>query len=121
MTETQQEHRREPEQGKHADYKERRTATLDEEFKRCQPGRLSGETPPNAPEQPNAGFAAGEADPATYPGDREVGRFSTGQDESEPIDRGCFAEGQEHEPKAVDPDEGFGERERDSSPTGTHG
>jgi hypothetical protein len=70
------------------------------------------ETPPNAPEQRNAGFAAGEADPAKYPEDLEIGRFSSGQDESEPIERGSFAEGQETEPKAIDPDEGFAERAR---------
>jgi hypothetical protein len=69
-------------------------------------------TPPNAPEQRNAGFAAGEADPAKYPADLEIGRFSTGQDESEAIERGCFAEGQETEPKAIDPNEGFAERQR---------
>jgi hypothetical protein len=69
-------------------------------------------TPPNAPEQPNAGFAAGEADPAKYPEDLEIGRFSTGQDKSEPTERGSFAEGQETEPKAIDPDEGFAERAR---------
>jgi hypothetical protein len=67
-------------------------------------------TPPNAPEQSNGCFAAGEADPAKYPEDLAIGRFSTGQDESEPIERGCFAEGQETEPKAVDPNEGFAER-----------
>jgi hypothetical protein len=68
--------------------------------------------PPNAPEQRNAGFAQGEADPAKYPEDLEVGRFSTGQDESEPIARGCFGEGQETGPKAIDPSEGFAEEER---------
>jgi hypothetical protein len=76
-------------------------------------------TPPNAPEQRNPGFAEGEADPVTYPEDLEVGRFSTGQDESEPMTRGCFAEGQEAEPKAIDPREGFAEQERESSPTET--
>jgi hypothetical protein len=69
-------------------------------------------TPRNAPEQRNGCFAAGEADPAQYPEDLEVGRFSSGQDESEPIERGSFALGQETEPKAVDPDEGFAERDR---------
>jgi hypothetical protein len=88
MIETRQEHGNEREQGEH-------------------------ETPPNAPEQPNCGFAEGEADPAKYPEDLEVGRFSTGQDESEPIERGCFAEGQETKPKAIDPAEGFAEEARE--------
>jgi hypothetical protein len=69
------------------------------------------ETPRNAPEQRNGCFAAGEADTAKYPEDLKVGRFSSGQDESELIDRGSFAQGQETEPKAVDPDEGFAERD----------
>jgi hypothetical protein len=69
-------------------------------------------TPPNAPEQHRAGFAAGEADPTKYPEDLQVGRFSTGQDTSEPIERGCFAGGQQTEPKAIDPDEGFAAQER---------
>jgi hypothetical protein len=51
--------------------------------------------------------------PGKYPQDLEVGRFSTGQDESEPIERGSFAEGQETEPKAIDPDVGFAERARE--------
>jgi hypothetical protein len=68
--------------------------------------------PHNAPEQCNGSFAAGEADLAKYPEDLKIGRFSSGQDESEPIERSCFAEGQEIEPKAIDPDEGFGETER---------
>jgi hypothetical protein len=69
-------------------------------------------TPRNAPEQRHAGFGAGESDPVKYPQDLKIGRFSCGQDESEPIERGCFAEGQETEPKAIDPDEGFSETER---------
>jgi hypothetical protein len=91
MIETQQEHRNE----RHMSSGERQTAT-----------------PPNAPEQRNACFAEGEADRAKYPEDLEVGRFSTGQDESKSIERGSFAEGQETEPKAIDPDEGFAERQR---------
>ena len=70
------------------------------------------QTPRNAPEQRNGSFAAGEADLVKYPEDLTIGRFGTGQDESEPIERGCFAEGQETEPKAIDPDEGFSETER---------
>jgi hypothetical protein len=70
------------------------------------------QTPRNAPEQRSAGFASGEADPAKYPGDLEIGRFSSGQDASEPIERGCFAEGQETKHKAIDPKEGFDETER---------
>jgi hypothetical protein len=77
--------------------------------------------PPNAPEQDHAGFATGEADPAKYPEDQEVGRFSTGQDEAEPIDRGSFADGQEALPDPADPDEGYAEEQRESSPTGTQG
>lgn len=75
-------------------------------------GQDQATTPPNGPEQRKGGFAAGEANPAKYPGDLEIGRFSTGQDESEPIERGSFAEGQETEPKAIDPDEGFAEEDR---------
>lgn len=75
-------------------------------------GTYDVEPPRNAPEQRNGCFAAGEADTAKYPEDLEVGRFSSGQDESEPIERGSFAQGQETEPKAVDPDEGFAERDR---------
>ncbi len=68
-------------------------------------------TPPNAPEQRRGGFAAGEADPTHYPQDEEIGRFSTGQDQSEPLERGSFAQGQQTEPKAIDPEEGFAERD----------
>ncbi len=68
------------------------------------------QTPPNAPEQPDAGFAVGESDPAKYPADREIGRFSTGEDESEPIQRNRFAEGQATRPTTIDPQEGFGEQ-----------
>jgi hypothetical protein len=68
------------------------------------------QTPHNAPEQRSAGFAQGEADPVQYPGDLEIGRFSTGEDESEPIERCTFAEGQATEPQAIDPNEGFAER-----------
>ena len=70
----------------------------------ASPAARGGETPPNAPEQPNAGFAAGEADPAKYPGDRGSAVSAPGRTNLEPIERGCFAEGQEAEPKAVDPD-----------------
>ena len=70
------------------------------------------ERPRNAPEQQNGCFAAGEADPAKYPEDREIGRFSSGQDESEPIGRGSFAQGQQTGPKLTDPDEGFAETDR---------
>ena len=68
------------------------------------------EPPHNAPEQHNASFAQGEADPIRFPTDLEIGRFSTGEDQSEPIERGTFAEGQQTEPKAIDPNEGFAER-----------
>lgn len=68
------------------------------------------QTPHNAPEQRNAGFAEGEADPVQYPEDLEIGRFSAGEDESEPIERGTFAEGQATEPHVIDPNEGFAER-----------
>jgi hypothetical protein len=78
-----------------------------QEYREHQP-----EPPRNAPEQRNAGFAAGECNPAKYPEDLEIGRFSTGQDESEAIERCSFAEGQATEPKAIDPDEGFAESDR---------
>jgi hypothetical protein len=121
MIETLQQHRHQPQQSEGVGNQERQDAILEAEFKRGHDGRLSADIPPNAPEQRNAGFAVGEADPAKYPDDQEVGRFSTGQDASEPIEHGCFAEGQEAEPKSVDPDEGFAERGRESSPERTHG
>lgn len=80
-----------------------------------------GKIPANAPEQRRGGFAAGEADPEKYPEDEKVGRFSSGEDEDEPIHKGSFAQGQRTEPRVIDPDEGFAEEERESSPTGTQG
>jgi hypothetical protein len=52
------------------------------------------------PEQPEGGFAEGQADPAKYPEDEEVGRFSEGQEElgeedPEKHHHGRFSEGQE--------------------------
>ena len=82
---------------------------------------VKGKIPANAPEQRRGGFAEGEADPAKYPEDEEVGRFSTGQDEDEAIRKGSFARGQRTEPRSIDGDEGFAEEERESSPTGTQG
>lgn len=82
---------------------------------------VKGKIPSNAPEQRHGGFAEGEADPAKYPEDEKVGRFSTGQDEDEPIRKGSFARGQRADPRKIDPDEGFAEEERESSPTGTQG
>ncbi len=79
------------------------------------------ETPPNAPEQTHSGFAEGEANPEQFPDEHEVGRFSTGEDAGEPVERGSFAEGQKTEPDPADPDEGFAEEERESSRTGTQG
>jgi hypothetical protein len=86
-----------------------KTQQEDRDTSRSGYGANQATTPPNAPEQRNAGFAQGEADPAKYPQDLEIGRFSTGQDESEPIERGCFSDGRETEPKAIDPNEGFAE------------
>jgi hypothetical protein len=82
---------------------------------------VKGKIPANAPEQRRGGFATGESDPEKYPEDEKVGRFSTGQDEDEAIRKGSFARGQRADPRKIDPDEGFAEEERESSPTGTQG
>jgi hypothetical protein len=55
---------------------------------------------PSDPEQPNEGFAEGEASPETYPEDEHVGRFSEGQEDLGEADpekhhHGRFSEGQE--------------------------
>ena len=64
-------------------------------------------TDPNAhpadPEQPQEGFAEGEAEPEVYPDEETVGRFSEGveelpADEDEKIHRGRFSEGVEQLP-----------------------
>jgi len=39
---------------------------------------------PASPEQPDDGFAEGEASPEVFPEDEEVGRFSEGQDHEPP-------------------------------------
>jgi hypothetical protein len=98
------------------DAEEREAEELEPEVSPNDPAQ-----PPNAPEQHHAGFAEGEATPEAFPADQEVGRFSTGQDAGEPIERGSFAQGQEELPDPADPDEGYAEEERESSPTGTQG
>jgi hypothetical protein len=54
---------------------------------------------PAKPEQPDDGFAEGEASPETYPEDERVGRFSEGEevlpDDPEKDHHGRFSEGQE--------------------------
>jgi hypothetical protein len=55
---------------------------------------------PADPDQPGGGFAEGEADPADFPQEEEVGRFSEGQEEipepdPEKLEQGRFSEGQE--------------------------
>jgi hypothetical protein len=55
---------------------------------------------PAKPEQPEDGYAEGEANPEEYPEDEAVGRFSEGQedlprDEAEKVHHGRFSEGQE--------------------------
>ena len=55
---------------------------------------------PGKPEQPEEGYAEGEANPAEYPEDEAVGRFSEGQEDlpeadAEKIHHGRFSEGQE--------------------------
>ena len=55
---------------------------------------------PAGPEQPEGGFAAGEADPAEYPEEEHIGRFSEGQEDlgeedPEKHHEGRFSEGQE--------------------------
>ena len=52
------------------------------------------------PEQPEGGFATGQADPEAYPEEEHVGRFSEGQeelgeDDPEKHHKGRFSEGQE--------------------------
>jgi hypothetical protein len=59
---------------------------------------------PAQPEQPQDGFAEGEARPDEFPEDEEVGRFSEGQeelpaDDPEKIHHGRFSEGQEELPE----------------------
>jgi hypothetical protein len=55
---------------------------------------------PAKPEQPQDGFAEGEASPGEYPEDEAVGRFSEGQEDlpedgPEKLHHGRFSEGQE--------------------------
>ncbi|HEX7299916.1 MAG TPA: hypothetical protein VF257_13030 [Solirubrobacteraceae bacterium] len=55
---------------------------------------------PAKPEQPEDGFAEGEANPEAYPEDERVGRFSLGEeqlgeDDPEKHRHGRFSEGQE--------------------------
>ena len=55
---------------------------------------------PAGPEQPDDGFAEGEASPEVFPEDEEVGRFSEGQEDLPEEDfekqhHGRFSEGQE--------------------------
>ena len=60
---------------------------------------------PAAPEQPDDGFAEGEASPEVFPEDEEIGRFSEGQEllpeaDLEKEHHGRFSEGQEELPEA---------------------
>jgi hypothetical protein len=58
-------------------------------------GERSSEHPAD-PEQPEGGYAAGEAHPETFPEEEEVGRFSEGQEKlPEDPHHGRFSEGQE--------------------------
>ena len=62
---------------------------------------------PAAPEQPEDGFAEGEASPEVYPEDEEVRRFSEGQEDLPDVDpekqhHGRFSEGQEELPETPD-------------------
>ena len=55
---------------------------------------------PADPEQPEEGFAEGQADPAEYPEEEHIGRFSEGQedlgeDDPEKHHEGRFSEGEE--------------------------
>ena len=55
---------------------------------------------PADPEQPQEGFAEGEADPQHYPGEDHVGRFSEGEEQlgeedPEKHHEGRFSEGEE--------------------------
>jgi hypothetical protein len=59
---------------------------------------------PAGPEQPNEGFAEGEDNPAEFPEDEKVGRFSEGveelpADEPEKLHHGRFSEGVEELPE----------------------
>ena len=61
---------------------------------------MASEEHPAKPEQPQGGFAEGEASPEEYPDDEAVGRFSEGQEDlpdsdPEKIHHGRFSEGQE--------------------------
>jgi hypothetical protein len=59
---------------------------------------------PAKPEQPEDGFAEGEATPEVFPEDERVGRFSEGEellpDSAEKHQHGRFSEGQEELPEA---------------------
>ena len=63
---------------------------------------------PASPEQPEDGFAEGEASPEIFPEYERVGRFSEGQEElpeedpEKHVER-RFSEGQDHEPPGVTP------------------
>ena len=55
---------------------------------------------PGGPEQPEGGFAEGQADPQDYPEEEHIGRFSEGQEDlgeedPEKHHEGRFSEGQE--------------------------
>ena len=64
---------------------------------------MASEEHPAKPEQPEGGFAEGEANPAEHPEDEAVGRFSEGQedlpeDDPEKHEERRFSEGQDAEP-----------------------
>ena len=52
---------------------------------------------------------------------RKSGASAPVRTKDEAIRKGSFARGQRKEPRKIDPDEGYGEEERESSPTGTQG
>ena len=63
---------------------------------------------PAGPEQPDDGFAEGEASPQRFPEEEEVGRFSEGQEELPEVDpekheERRFSEGQDHQPPGITP------------------
>jgi hypothetical protein len=63
---------------------------------------------PASPEQPDDGFAEGEASPEVFPEDEEVRRFSEGQEElpeedPEKHEERRFSEGQDHQPPGATP------------------
>jgi hypothetical protein len=87
---------------------------------------MPSEERPADPEQPEGGFAEGQANPEEFPEDEQVGRFSEGQEllgeeDPEKHHHGRYSEGQELLGEE-DPEkhiEGRFSSDRDKQPPGT--